>query len=63
MEKAIPERSVRAKENIHLCLGGTACKGEVKSMELKQSGGPFAGLSHLFIDSALEAAAPEINAV
>lgn len=36
MEKAILEMSVRAKENINLLLGGTACKSEVKSMELKQ---------------------------
>lgn len=36
MEKAIPEMSVRAMESIHLLLGGTACKSEVKSTKLKQ---------------------------
>lgn len=62
MEKAILETSIRAKENIHLHLGGTACKSEVKSMDLKPcQGGCFAGLPHLFIDSSLEAAAPEIS--
>lgn len=35
MEKAVLETSIRAKENIHLHLGGTACKSEVKSMDLK----------------------------
>lgn len=63
VEKATLERLVRARENVLLRLGGIACKGEVKTMELKQSEGPFAGVSHLFIDSALEAAALEINPV
>lgn len=63
VEKAILERLVRVRENVLLHLGGTACKGEVKTMELKQSEGPFAGASHRFIDSALQAAALQINPV
>lgn len=55
MKWTIVERLVRAKRNVHLHLGVTARKGEVKSMELRQPEGPFAGLFHLFIDSAREA--------
>lgn len=35
-KKAILERLVRAKRNVNLHLGGTVCKGKVRSMETKQ---------------------------